>query len=319
MTVQPAPGATVTIGGLTLDLVQHLRFTGVGGRMTIQGGELDPRGPCSSNLTIDHVAFSSGLNVTARCAGMNILIDHDTFDNLGINTWEGRLNVVDGGSRNPQPVGVTISNSRFSGGCSDGIDLVGTPGVQIGPGNEFTGIQQGECSPVHADPVQCSGARHLLLTGNYFHDNGDGSGGLMCGNGEHDITVTNNVFACTCAYPYSIYAGGDYNWTVTHNTFAGGGLVRFEVDYGKVPAGNLVRDNVFTAGGGISIDSGSSSYGSNDHNLNAREPGVGDSRGAPVFVGGKRPASYAGYRLAPGSPGKGVASSGDDMGIRGSR
>jgi hypothetical protein len=317
VTVHPAATAAVTIGQVTLDHVRHLRFTGIGGKMTIQGGELDPSGPCSSNVTIDHVAFSNGLNVTARCGGMNILIDHDTFDNLGIDTWEGRLNVVAGGSHNSRRVGVTISNSRFSGGCSDGIDVVGPPGVQIGPGNEFTGIQQDGCDPVHADPVQCATAPHLLLTGNYFHDNGDGSGGLMCGNGEHDITISNNVFACTCDYPYSIYAGGDYNLTITHNTFAGGGLVRFEVDDGKVPAHNLVRDNVFTVGGGISLDSGSRSYGFNDHNLNAGEPGVADIRGVPVFVGGAKPTSYSGYGLAPSSRGKGRAVGGSDMGIRG--
>ncbi len=322
VTVQPAPGANVTIsGGLELNVDSHLHFTGVGGTMKIQGGDIDPSGSapdCSSNLTLDHITYSSGMNVYARCTGMNILIDHDTFDNLGTNTWEGRLNVVDGGSNVPATasVGVTISNSHFSGGCSDGIQVVGTPGVQIGPGNEFTNIQQNGCDPVHADPVQCVTAPGLLLTGNWFHDNGDGSGGLMCGNGEQRITVTNNVFACSCQYPYSIFARGAQNWTIAHNTFAGGGTVDFTFQSVSA-AGNLVRDNVFTAGGGISVDD---NYGSNDHNLNAgTRRGAGDARGTPVFVGGRKPTTYSGYRLANGSPGKGAGAGGGDMGILGDR
>jgi hypothetical protein len=114
-------------------------------------------------------------------------------------------------------------------------------------------------------------------------------------------------------YPWSIFAGGAHNWTIQHNTFAGGGDVRFEVFNGYTPSGNLVRDNVFTAGGGISTSS--SGYGANDHNLNAGQSGNGNVTGTPVFVGGSNPTSYAGYRLASGSPGKGAASDGTDMGI----
>ena len=133
----------------------------------------------------------------------------------------------------------------------------------------------------------------------------------MCGNGEQRITVTNNVFACSCQYPYSIFARGAQNWTIAHNTFAGGGTVDFTFQSVSA-AGNLVRDNVFTAGGGISVDD---NYGSNDHNLNAGQPGTADISGTPVFVGGTNPTSYAGYVLAAGSPGKSAASNGADMGI----
>ena len=38
--------------------------------------------------------------------------------------------------------------------------------------------------------------------------------------------------------------------------------------------------------------------------------------GTPQFVGGAHPTSYAGFKLAPGSPGKGRASDGLDLGIR---
>lgn len=38
--------------------------------------------------------------------------------------------------------------------------------------------------------------------------------------------------------------------------------------------------------------------------------------GIPRFVGGAHPTTYAGFRLAPGSPGRGRASDGRDVGIR---
>ena len=79
-------------------------------------------------------------------------------------------------------------------------------------------------------------------------------------------------------------------------------------------ANDLIRDNVFVGTAKIGWD-GTGSI-ANDHNLNAGGPGVGNRKGMPVFVGGTKPTSYAGYRLAPRSPGKGSASNGGDMGIR---
>jgi hypothetical protein len=187
--------------------------------------------------------------------------------------------------------------------------------VQIGPGNEFTGIQQGGCDPVHADPIQLYGAVGTVVEGNWFHDNGDGTGGFDSFAGDSPATVTDNVFVCTCIYPWSVAAWGARGWVIQHNTFAGAGWLRFQVtDSGTVPSGNVARDNVFAGGGGISADS--SGYGSNDHNLNSGVSGTGNTVGTPVFVGGSNPTTYAGYALASGSPGKGAASDGGDMGIR---
>ena len=192
----------------------------------------------------------------------------------------------------------------------------GAYGVRIGPGNEFTNMPQGSCA-AHVDPIQIYGGSHTIITGNYFHNNGDGSGGLMLGTYADYTTVSNNVFVCTCIYPYSIFAGSIDKSVIQHNTFAGGGWVRWEIFNGQSPSGNLVRNNIFTGGGGISTST--SGWGTNDHNLNSDEPGVGNLKGRPVFVGGKKPKSYQGYRLARGSRGKGAASDGGDMGIRASR
>ena len=52
--------------------------------------------------------------------------------------------------------------------------------------------------------------------------------------------------------------------------------------------------------------------GPGDHNLGPGLKGAGDLGGTPVYTGAS---SYAGYRLASGSPGKGAASDGTDIGI----
>ena len=59
------------------------------------------------------------------------------------------------------------------------------------------------------------------------------------------------MFDCLCGYPYSIVAFSVRNWTIQHNTFYGGELIHFENKGDGIPAGNLVRDNVFLPAGGI--------------------------------------------------------------------
>jgi hypothetical protein len=277
----------------------------------------------SANITFSHNTFTGMSLVQTQRAHANILFDSNRLDgnNAGPKSYEGRLTIR--GYENTRPVGVTITNNHFGGGgCSDGIQVIGDAyGVRIGPGNEFTGLGQGNCVSIngaHLDPIQWYGARHVVVRGNYFHDNGDGSGGIESFDGVDYGTGTNNVFVCTCIYPYSVVAHGGDNWTVIHNTFAGGGDLSFaNANDGETPSGNLARDNVFTGRGGISAPG--STWGTNDHNLNAGKPGRGDLTGRVIFVGGARPKTYAGYRLAARSRGKGAASYGTDMGIRSSR
>jgi hypothetical protein len=269
----------------------------------------------SARITLSHNTFTGMSLVQTQRAHANLLFDSNRLDgnNVGPNDYEGRLTIR--GYDNTRPVGVTIRNNHFGGGCSDGVQVIGDAyGVRIGPGNEFTRIRQSGCGPVHADPIQLYGAPHVVVRGNYFHDNGDGMGGVASFDGDDYGTVTNNVFVCTCIYPYSLAAWGGHNWVVEHNTFAGGGYVSFaNANDGETASGNLVRDNVFTRGGGISA--GGSIWGTNDHNLNAGKLGKGNITGRAIFVGGAKRKTYAGYRLAAGSRGKRAASDGTDMGI----
>jgi hypothetical protein len=315
VTVQPVAGSTVTVGFVKLNAVSHVRFTGLGGTMTMAGAQVDANGPCSASLTFDHITYTAGVDVIPRCANQAITLDHDTFDNIGQAGWEGRVNVQSLDQGVALPNGVTISNSHFGGetsgaNCSDGIDVLGGGYGTVISGNEFTNIHQSGCT-AHVDPIQLYGSSHTTITGNYFHDNGDGSGGMMTDSGDDDVTVTNNVFVCTCIYPDSIVVRGGDRWLIQHNTFAGGGDVRMGNSTGPNPTNNIVRDNVFTGAGGI-LNLCNCNWGTHDHNLNSDFSGTGEITGTPVFVGG---GSYAGYHLAAGSPGKGAASDGTDMGI----
>ena len=145
-------------------------------------------------------------------------------------------------------------------------------------------MTQGACS-AHVDPIQFYGASHTTVTGNYFHHNGDGTGGLESFSGDGPATVTDNVFVCSCDYPFSIAALGGHGWFVAHNTFVRGDVRFARTDSGP-PSGNIVRDNVWLGGG---LSTSASDWGTNDHNLNSGVPGVGNLRGTPVFVGGKIP------------------------------
>jgi hypothetical protein len=315
VTIRPVQGATVTVGEMWLNNVDHLKFDGQGGTLLLGELELDPSdGPnWSDHLTFQYAKFVGPLQI--RVGGVNaaLLFDHLNLDNLGPGTWNGRVGVR--GYNNTEPVGVTISNSSFRGGCSDGVMVIGAAyGVQIGPGNEFTGIVEGGCG-FHADPIQLFGSRHTLITGNYFHDNGDGSGGVMAPDGGVSEQIVNNVFVVD-EYPLPLQLGSHDNGLVAHNTFIGGQIDCASHKPEDPPSsGQVCRDNVYT-GTMRQLDPGNSEH----HNLcrvgdtNCAHPT--DIKATPVFVGGRNPSSYEGYRLAPGSPGKGAASDGSDIGIR---
>ena len=133
----------------------------------------------------------------------------------------------------------------------------------------------------------------------------------MPADGAHNALIEDNVWVCTCIYPWSIQAAATQNSKIIHNTFAGGGGIHFHTGQGWVAAGNVVRDNVFTdPSNGITRDSSSSGWGTQDHNLDSGMSGTGNITGTAIFSGGANPTTYAGYQLAPSSPGYLVASDG---------
>jgi len=322
VTVQPAAGATVAFGGFDLNDVDHLHVTGVGGEgatATVGATSVDGSSGCSVDLTFDHLTYTAGAffgQLFACSHDQNLLWDHNRHEgDISGGMEEGRFRILANGAGPAAPLGLTVSNSLFKGGCADGLDLAGDPyGVQIGPGNEFTGIDQGTCGP-HVDPIQGLGSRHTLITGNYFHDDA-GSGGILSAN-EPDLTVTNNVFA-SCCYPHSIVVKGAIRNTYTHNVFNGDIAWGLDND-NRCGDDEVVNDNVFynTADHGVVpfLDDCPAFTYTASHNLNCGCGGSGDIDGTPVFVGGATPTTYAGFRLAVGSPGYLAGSDSQSMGI----
>jgi hypothetical protein len=258
--------------------------------------------------------------------------DHDRFDNIQNGIDEARIHLY-GQDGNTTPSGFTISNSHFggtglnggTGGCSDGIGGVAqVSGVTIGPGNEFERMPQntaaGPCANIngaHVDPIQSYVfGPGLTVTGNFFHDNGDGSGGLGFFSGsDYPLVVTENVFVCGCGYTGQAALFGTDSAVFAHNTMVAGGNLWLRVgNLGNPSTNTQIRDNVWRTGS-VVADAPATYTATN--NLNAAVSGTGNITAAPVFVGGANPTSYAGYRLASSSPGYHAGSDGQSMGISG--
>jgi chitodextrinase len=331
VTIRPVDSASATIGAVTLQNSSHLHFTGANGSLTVGSSTLDSTNTlpnCSDHITFDHLRFL-GFGIFPRCASMAILVDHVNMDNLlPAQGGEGRINVQALNQGPAADQGITISNSTFNGptsgwasatsNCAKGIQILGGAyGVRV-IGDEFAREpDQGTCDPVngiHIGGVQIYGGTHTYLQGNYFHDNGSSAGGLAMGDGDY-TTAEDNVWVCSCIYPWSIQAFATQGSIFRHNTFAGGGGIHFQYQSGY-PANNIIRDNVFTDPSNGITDSSGANWGTQDHNLDSGLSGLGDITGIALWSGGSKPTSYAGYHLAAGSPGKGVASDGLDMGIR---
>jgi hypothetical protein len=316
--VRPVAGATATIGSVTLSSVAHLRLSGLGG--TLQSGSTRVSGS-SRSITFDHIVHTACMRFDGTSSSSNILVDHDRLDNLGVglagcNMGEGRIQVE--GSTGQANGWLVISNTHFggqaggAGDCSDGIQLGGTDGVIVGPGNEFTGITQGSCG-AHADAIQFYGGHHVTITGNYFHANKAGITNYDNGSGPY--TVTNNVLVG----PFYAGAGGIMivgcdGCIARHNTIVN--AVNQNLGCGK---GHTGPDSTNTIIDGNVLDGG---YVNNSptcqftatYNLNSGLPGTGNINGTPLYV--SSPASgYYHYQLAPGSPGYHAASDGKSMGI----
>ena len=310
VTLVAQPGATATISPNLGSGVSNLRFDG----LTIDGVYTNG----ARNVAFVNSKFTGLVRVDtpANVSAANILFDHDTFDGLSATatSYEGRLTVR--GYDNSAPVGVKITNSHFgNGGCSDGVQIIGGAyGVEVGPGNEFSGIQQGACAP-HVDSIQLYGSSHTQIVGNYFHDDDTI---IMAPDGGESEYIADNVMIGG-GYVPAVQLGSHRGSQFVHNTVKN---IDVHMDHksGASPSsGGVVRDNVFVNGSTNASDSGNCSgctVTSNLFTTSGSASGTNAVVGNPVFVGGANPSSYAGYQLASSSPGRGNASDGNDLGAR---
>jgi hypothetical protein len=309
ITVRAASGQTPRMridfssgdAGFTLDGV-----TSAGGSIT--NGARD--------ITIRNSTFTGHLRFDGL-ANSDILLDHNTHND--IDSPNGAPNARLGFYwSSSTPSGVTIANSLMAGGDSDGVHT----GVGVNViGNEFRDILAD--GPNHTDNIQFEGgSAGSVIRGNWVHQTvGGETQGITAYDRLAGVTIEDNVVDIRRAWGIEVYS--DQGSTIRHNTLpyrapgCYGGSPCGQIDINRKsqdPAGSgtVVTDNVAT---GISVSNGST-VARRTGNLLRQGAAPGDILGVPVFAGGPAPSSYAGFRLAAGSPGLLAASDGLAAGIR---
>lgn len=294
----------VTINPIALGSSNNLWFDNVTAGPS--GNEMGGSSTSATNIRLTNIRFTGSLCINAHVSNSNVLVDSSTFIGVGQSCGEGRITVMGGSSGNN---GVTISNTEFSGGNSDAIQLVsGARGTVIGPGNYFHDITN--CS-VHCDAIQPYGANNTTITGNYFK-NLDGIIADFDCNGS-PMFFTNNVFDQGSASAQAgVAISGANGDTFIHNTFSS--TTELQIYGGNQGCSNsnvTVRNNVIQ--GGCSI-TGSGHTISNNLYRSGSCGGTSAITGSATYVGGANPATWAGFSLASGSLGKNAGNDGQDMG-----
>jgi hypothetical protein len=212
----------------------------------------------------------------------------------------------------PGPSGVVISNNRFSGGTSDGVQVTGDAhGVQIGPGNEFFNLRQ--VAATHTDSIQLYVAGDTTITGNYLHDSAQG---IMAPDGGDSgyLHIVNNVFAGIEGQAVDL--GYKPGLLINHNTFTSTAFMRDDPSKSGSPTTGAIIKNNLMLGGITKSPLPANAIAVEDYNLLSGGTGAHDIKsGKPTFAGGAAPTSFAGFLLAPGSVGAKAADDGLDMGI----
>jgi HYR domain-containing protein/parallel beta helix pectate lyase-like protein len=318
VTLTPAAGATASMA-IEFNPASNVDIDGV----TITDALIaDAR---TKNITIENSTFDRSQAVvrTGELSNANIMLDHNLhvgYDKCG-TCAEGRVELVD---HNDDPSGVTIQNSVFAGGNSDGIQNGGS-GVKI-LNNEFADIKQidQDADGVHADAIQLYGSVDTVIKNNYFHGDADA---IMAADGADGEVIENNVIGPTDS-PVAITLYSDNGSLVRHNTIwdigcsndAYCGVLALGSKSGA-PGGQdtTVLDNIV---GDASASEGTATFAFMGFDFNLigygeLVAGTNNFAGTPTFTGGETPTTLNGFALADSSAGKSAASDGQDVGAVG--
>lgn len=278
-------------------------------------------GSTPHDITISHSDFVENARmVIDGTVHSNILLDGNSHNNNNPppNSFQGRVELPYGSDLHS---GVTIQNSDFIGGCSDGIQS--GVGVNI-YNNRFMNLLVGSCpNDPHTDAIQfvgATGSEGPHIKGNYFENNEQA---LTAFDRIANAVIEDNVFvAGPIGRPWQIEWYSDTNSIIRHNTLVYSARCAFKMVCGQIylghkpadPAGKgtVVVDNIATA---ILVNDGSAAARI-DHNLVRRRTRAGDILGSPTFVGGLSPGTWSGFKLASTSLGLNAASDGSDLGSR---
>jgi hypothetical protein len=194
VTIQPAAGAAVVFGGVSLRGVRHVRITGTGGSWTFSSG-----------------IFIVGQNTSSGAAGDDITLDHMRIPFL-YSSLRGL----------PPESNVTIDSSDLGGvdGCSreDIMQLGNTSGWKI-TNNTIHDLTRVGCNS-HSDGIQFMGPDSgALVQGNTFRNLQSDAVFVKPDFGsQSNMRVMNNrVDDPLAAYPYSI----EFDSTGTGSTVGG--------------------------------------------------------------------------------------------------
>ncbi len=308
VTILPQPGASASME-LSFNGASNIRVEGVTMRsLTFIG--------TTNNITVANSTFTGQAVIrTEEMANANIVLDGNRHPNISVSgcgtCFEGRVQVA---GRGPGPSGVTIRNSVLGpGGDADGMQL-NADAVQV-LNNEFVGIKQ--ISDVHSDSLQLYGATNTVIRGNYFHDY---DVAIMAPDGGRNEQITDNAFISNPGGyrpgdPARHATGERCSRTTWSRTPTSTSTPRPENPPGQ---DNVARDNVMINGRFVTPSAGCTNctVAYNLFTSSAQASGTNTIVGTPVFAGGSNPTTWAGWALAPGSPGTGNASDGSNRGIR---
>lgn len=309
VTVKSTSGVGAVVSPSVTGGTQYVRFS----NLTING--MSVIGASTKHIAIANSTFTAKLDiVTTNFNNNDILVDGNTFN--GINSGggaEGRVSVRWPNGPGSVPAGVTISNNNFAGGgCSDGVQL-GSYGVVVGPGNNFSNLTQGNCVE-HVDAIQGYGQSHSVIKGNFFYKPRVCLGFYDGGNTE---IIENNVFVGTgvdgsqCVIDLGSLTGTSFK----HNT-----LVNVSPRVGGINSSGggsgMYTENIMGASrfnGGPLSSCTSCTF---THNMFSSSGGNGTNNiiGSPSFTGGTSGTTMAAFQLAVGSPGYKAALDGTDIG-----
>lgn len=338
--VKPAAGAAVTMSFNP----NNADFITLAGPMTLTNSVFDGT---ANNITVYNATLASGANelvfFTDKFNNNNIIIDNVLFADQTGPTGElthGRVRTDFHATDTQNTIGLTVSNSHFSGGAMIDVLSEGGAGIQI-LYNEFESVDNGIDQSIHSDSVFDYGdgaTSRMVMKHNWFHDMTavPGCGWTQWDGGTSNVFEDNVISHVGGASGHdgcfeSMAVMSDVNSTISHNVLEPGtgfsgalGQVLLGFKSGQNPqgTGTIIRDNTIA-----SIDNGDGGGNSNffeDHNLcvagctgTAGNQGTsaGDIKGSPTWIGGSGPTSFTGFALTAGSLGVGKASDGTSMGL----
>jgi hypothetical protein len=316
VTIRSAIGRGATLGA-TISNSDFIRLES----LTFRGARIER---CSTNIQIVGSMWApdeEGIAVfdhgySCPDTDKRILIDGNTFVDTRPAWSEGKIGIV-------AVNGVTFSNNLVEGQSlhdgGDGIQTGGECDNLVVTGNVFRDIHQAPCddSPgvPHCDAIQYVGSCTTCeISGNWF-DRVDVV--LQHHDGTVPVRFTNNLVTHAAQlWAYDPQASGS---VFEHNTFYD---VEWILTLGRngsgvsTSSGIVGRSNIFLDGVQPMGCTSSCTFSHNLARLSSENLGASQINAAPIFVGGapETITTWAGWRLAPGSPGAGAGHDGGDVG-----